>query len=94
MYLAALVIAASQLPKHIAQAQPDVLKSLKSHVDWIGAILASASLSMLSYVLAVLIPPKVIHVEAVPLPIQWTAHGILLQGLNVTNFRYCFASMV
>lgn len=52
MCLAALVNAASQLPTHIAQAQPDVLKSLKSHVDWIGAILASASLSMLSYVLA------------------------------------------
>lgn len=91
MCLAALVIGASQLPTRIAQAQPD---SLKSHVDWIGAILASASLSMLSYVLAVLIPPKVIHVGTVPLLIQWTAHGILLHGLNVTDFRYCFASMV
>ncbi|OCL08656.1 MFS general substrate transporter [Glonium stellatum] len=45
-------MAVYSLPKNIDSQEPVTLKRLTSDIDWIGAILASASLAMLSYAFA------------------------------------------
>jgi predicted MFS family arabinose efflux permease len=45
-------VAVYGLPKNIDSREPVTWKRLTSDIDWIGAILASASLAMLSYAFA------------------------------------------
>ncbi|KAI9935121.1 hypothetical protein ASPWEDRAFT_162187 [Aspergillus wentii DTO 134E9] len=49
-----LIVTAWQLPKQAHQSSQEVWQRLKHDIDWIGVILASASLALLSYILAVI----------------------------------------
>ncbi|KAF2101784.1 integral membrane protein [Rhizodiscina lignyota] len=49
-----LVVAIWGLPKTIGENDPITWKRLGSDIDWVGAILASSALAMLSYVFAIL----------------------------------------
>jgi MFS family permease len=51
-----LVVAAWQLPKNVQNASHGVWQRLASDIDWVGAIIASISLAMLSYVIAYVKP--------------------------------------
>ena len=48
----ALLLAAWQLPRNLENLPPASLQRLVSEIDWVGALFASTSLAMLSYVLA------------------------------------------
>lgn len=54
--LVMFVVAAWQLPQNVQSASYDVWQRLVSDIDWVGALVASISLAMLSYVIAYVNP--------------------------------------
>ena len=51
-----LVIAAWQLPRNVQNASHNVWQRLASDIDWVGVLIASSSLAMLSYIIAYVKP--------------------------------------
>lgn len=71
--LAVFILASWQLPKNEENAPTVCWKRVISDVDWLGALIASASLAMLSYVLAYVAP--FLYRHPVPLLLIWVKVG-------------------